>query len=84
MVLGLNTLSDVNIDKLLSDPPLIWKILAPDEPEFYEQERKSKTPSGFFTKLFKKNKKIEQAPNSNLSIELAVNEGAETDNENHK
>ncbi len=58
MVLGLNALCDTNIDKLLSDPPLIRKVLAPDEPEFYEQERKSKTPSGFFTNLFKKNKNI--------------------------
>lgn len=79
MVLGLNTLRDVNIDKLLSDPPLIWKVLAPDEPEFYEHERKSKTTPGFFTKLFKKNKNIEHARNSNLSIELAENEGADTD-----
>jgi hypothetical protein len=56
MVLGLNALIDTTIDTLLSDPPLIWNVFAPDESEFYEQERKSKTPSGFFTNLFKKNK----------------------------
>ena len=79
MVLGLNTLSDENIDKLLSDPPLIWKVLAPDAPEFYEEERKSKASTGFFTKLFKKNKDVEQARITNFSLELVENEGADTD-----
>lgn len=79
MVLGLNTLSDENIEKLLSDPPLVWKVLAPDDPEIYEEERKSKTSIGFLTKLFKRKKDVEQTKFEDTSIELGENEGADTD-----
>lgn len=79
MVLGLNTLSDENIEKLLSDPPLVWKVLAPDDPEIYEEVRKSKTSIGLFTKLFRKKRDVEQIKFEDTSIELGVNEGADTD-----
>ena len=36
MVLELTTLADENIERILADPPLIWRVVAPDEPEFYE------------------------------------------------
>ena len=79
MVLGLNTLSDENINKLLSDPPLVWKVLAPDDPEIYEEARKSKTSTGFFSKLFKKKKDVEQAQFDEASMELNENEGVNAD-----
>jgi hypothetical protein len=39
MVLGLTTLGDENIARVLADPPLIWKLLAPDDPEPYQEAR---------------------------------------------
>ncbi len=40
MVLGLTMLGDQNIERLLSDPPLIWRVLAPDDPDLYEASRR--------------------------------------------
>ena len=40
MVLELTTLADENIERILADPPLIWRVVAPDEPEFYEAARR--------------------------------------------
>lgn len=41
MCLGLVTLSDDNIARILSDPPLVWLVIAPDDPEPYEEARKA-------------------------------------------
>lgn len=35
MYTELTTLSDENIDRLLGYPPLIWKVIAPDDPEVF-------------------------------------------------
>jgi len=40
MILGLTALSDENVRKVLIDPPLIWKIVAPDDPDIYEDARR--------------------------------------------
>jgi len=50
MYLAMCTLSDANIQKVLADPPLIWKVIAPDDSEAYKQARAE--PSGFFSKVF--------------------------------
>ena len=52
MCLALCTLSDQNIQKVLADPPLIWKVLAPDDPEPYENARKERAGGGLLAKLF--------------------------------
>ena len=39
MALALTMLGDRNIDRLLADPPLVWKVIAPDDPEAYERAR---------------------------------------------
>jgi len=51
MCLGLTTLGDLNIARVLSDPPLIWCVIAPDDPEPYEAARKENAPS-FLAKIF--------------------------------
>lgn len=33
MCLGLVALSDKNIARVLQDPPLVWRVIAPDNPE---------------------------------------------------
>jgi hypothetical protein len=37
MIVELATLSDVNIDRLLNTPELIWNVLAPDNPDLAEE-----------------------------------------------
>ncbi len=40
MVMGLVAVTDETISRLLDDPPLVWKLLAPDDPEPYEEARR--------------------------------------------
>ena len=55
MCFGMVTLSDTNIRRVLADPPQIWRVLAPEDPEAYENERKSaSTAGGFLARLFGK------------------------------
>ena len=51
MLLAMCTLSDDDAGKVLADPPLIWKVIAPDDPEPYESARQHKSP-GFLSRLF--------------------------------
>lgn len=46
MYLEMYTLSDANIQKILADPPLIWKVIAPDDPAVYENAR-AESPGAF-------------------------------------
>jgi hypothetical protein len=39
MILGMVTLGDANIPLLLADPPLVWRVIAPDDPDAYENAR---------------------------------------------
>jgi hypothetical protein len=51
MVLALHTISDDNISRVLADPPLIWRVIAPEDPEIYHHTRAEKQP-GFLARLF--------------------------------
>jgi uncharacterized protein DUF1877 len=55
MYLELYTLSDENIEKVLADPPLIWKVVAPENPERYDEAR-NEPPAGLLSKIFGRNK----------------------------
>ena len=37
MILGLTAVSEATIDRLLADPALVWRIIAPDLPQAYEE-----------------------------------------------
>lgn len=50
MILGLTALSDASLDRLRRDPPLVWKVLSPDDPSMIEQERSRSR--GFLARLF--------------------------------
>lgn len=39
MCMGLTTLGDANIRRVLADPPLIWLVVAPDDPSVYAEAR---------------------------------------------
>lgn len=76
MALALHTISDSNIAKSLSDPPLIWRIIAPDEPEMYEAAR-TEAKQSFLSRLLGK---TSEKPRIEVhDIDLAVGEGAESD-----
>src|SRR5919108_645463 len=74
MVLVLRTLSDSNIEKVLVDPPLIWKIVAPDDPEAYETAR-SERP-GLLSRLFGRRSPLTLAPND---VGFNIDEGGDVD-----
>ena len=52
MILALTAADDETIGRILADPPLIWRLLAPDDPGPYEDERKSR--ASWFTRVFGK------------------------------
>jgi Domain of unknown function (DUF1877) len=49
--LTLVTIADVNIARVHDDPPLIWQVIAQDEPDLYAQARAPQKPS-LITRLF--------------------------------
>lgn len=52
MILGLTALSDENIEKVSHDPPLIWQVIAPDDPEAYEKARRESMRRSWVDRLF--------------------------------
>ena len=51
MCLGLLSIDDDTIRTVLSDPPLIWKLIAPDDQDVYAAERADRK-SSWFSKVF--------------------------------
>jgi hypothetical protein len=52
MCLGIASLDDDTLTKVLLDPPLIWKVLAPDDSEAHKSEYQKKR--SWFSRLFGK------------------------------
>jgi hypothetical protein len=59
MILGLTALSDENIEKVSHDPPLIWKVVAPDDPEVYEKARRESMRRSWVDRIFSQPMTIE-------------------------
>jgi hypothetical protein len=82
MVLGLVRLRDETIERLIADPPLVWKVIAPDDPEAYERARheadRPRKP-GFFSRLFGAPPPPTEPPRPVRPLELADDEGADVD-----
>lgn len=74
MCLVMCTLSDSNIDKVLADPPLIWKVVAPDDPEAYSNARQG---SGGLLTRFLGWKRPNRAVDA--SLDLSPGEGESID-----
>ena len=72
MVLGLAATDDETITKLLKDPPLIWKLLAPDDPGMYEQARGERKSGGFLARIF--GRKSEDPPPADTHIPAPTEE----------
>ena len=73
MILVINTLRDENIARVLTDPPLIWSVLAPDDPELVTRSRASSR--GLLARLFGRSK----APTEHDPLVFADGEVQETD-----
>ena len=74
MILGLVTLSDANIERLIADPPLVWQLVAPDDREPYEAARRTGADApGLFARLL--GKRVERP----ADLKLGEHEGAHVD-----
>ena len=75
MILGLVALSDANIARVLQDPPLVWRVVAPDEPEAYENARTEGVKPTLLSKLFRR-----AQPSTNVpELKMSGAEGLTTD-----
>jgi len=52
MTCSLLSVSDRNIERILRDPPLVYRIIAPDDPEAYKEARNQDRKPSFLQKLF--------------------------------
>ncbi len=76
MCLALHSVSDANIEKILASPPLIWRLIAPDEPEMYLASVRTKA-GGFFSRLL--GKKPPEEPLEVPILEFVEGENLEDD-----
>ena len=76
MVLALTTLGDRNIERLLADPPLVWTVIARDDPEAYERARRDVDRPSFFGRFVGRKAPPPSAPEP---LALTDVEGIETD-----
>lgn len=77
MILVLTSVSDRNAGKIFAEPPLIWRLLAPDDPEAYLQEIAKRKPRSFLDRLFGRwgQSKVKNLP----TLELTEWEGVSQD-----
>jgi hypothetical protein len=55
MVVSLSAVRDETIERLLADPPLVWQVIAPDDPDAYDRARREaddRAKPGLFARLF--------------------------------
>lgn len=54
MILELHSVSDANLARVLADPPLVWKVVSPDDDSLYDAARAEAgvAGAGFFRRLF--------------------------------
>lgn len=60
MYMEMATLSEENIRKLLGFPPLVWKVLAPDDPEIYAEAAQPRR--SWLDRLFGRRPEAPEAP----------------------
>ena len=67
MILNLTSISDVNRERLLQSPPLVWRFVAPDDPEAYVAAIEDLRPKTFLSRFLPKKKIAVEIPD--LSFE---------------
>jgi hypothetical protein len=73
MYLSLAAVSDATIDRLLADPPLVWQILAPDDPNAVAAAREPPPGPGLLGRLL--GRKAPPPPPEPPPLELQPGEG---------
>ena len=78
MVVSLSSLRDETIERLLADPPLVWQVIAPDDPEAYDRARREaddRSKPGLFARLFGARAEANAASTPTPVLELTDGEG---------
>ena len=78
MVVSLSAVRDETIERLLADPPLVWQVVAPDDPEAYERARReadNRTKPGLFSRLFGARTQSNAPSTPPAAVELTDGEG---------
>ena len=57
MVLVLSTLADENIDRVVAYPPLVWRVITPEDRDVYEESRREYAKPPFLGALFGKGRR---------------------------
>ena len=78
MILGLTTVTDATIARLLADPPLVWRILAPGDHE--EREAEARPPArSWLARIFGSAPSAPGPPRGPDALPLAPGEGRQMD-----
>lgn len=75
MYAALASLSDATIARLHADPPLVWQIIAPDDPEAIARARGAPKRPGLLARLFGRGAAEAPAPAAPAPLVLAEGEG---------
>jgi uncharacterized protein DUF1877 len=73
MYLSLAAVSDATIERLLADPPLVWQIMEPDDPNAVAAAREPPPGPGFFGRLL--GRKAPPPPPEPPPLDLQPGEG---------
>ena len=77
MSVALVTLNDANIRRVLEDPPLVWQVIAPDDPAAYQSARERQ---GRRAPVFRAFNRVPAGPADGVpGLEMAGTEGISTD-----
>ena len=78
MVVSLSSLRDKTIERLLADPPLVWQVVAPDDPDAYQRARREaddRARPGLFSRLFGGRPQANTPSTPVAALELTDGEG---------
>ena len=78
MVVSLSSVRDETIERLLADPPLVWQVIAPDDPDAYEHARHQadeRARPGLFSRLFGARTQANGPSSPTPALELTEGEG---------
>ena len=78
MILWLTTLSDASIDRILATPALIWRVIAPDDPDIFANALQGEGKQGFLARVFGKRRATPDISDS-TDLTLAEKECSTTD-----
>lgn len=79
MILALQAVSNQNIQKILESPILIWKLIAVDDPDIYQDVLEQRSKKGFFSRWFGKKASEDQIPAEDLELSEAEKQSEDLD-----